>query len=564
MVIRLSPFAGMLPRVSTKLLPQDKAQTARNAKLISGELRPFLDASVVQALNASTRVVFPDVPGATRTWVQFDSDADIVNSPIKTATGFQLFCFTTGGKILNSGSWSSTITRPMHGYVVSGDPNYVASFYYLGVPKPTTPIAFNADTGTLSPDPPDPAQTETRYYVYTFVTAWGEEGPPSDPSPAREWNPGAVINLKSMDTSPGANYNTGSGTKRIYRTNTGYAGTEYQLVAEIPMATTTYADSIADDQLGEVLPSSDWVAPPTDMVGITAMANGILAGFYGREIYFCEPYQPHAWPIAYRLIVEDVIVALGAYETNLVIVTEGQTWIASGVDSAAMALTKIPIDQSCTNKRGMANCGSHGVVYPSPDGLIAIGNKGIRNVTEQIMSRREWQDLGPENIIGFGHDEKYFGFYSSGDGFVIDLNAPDYVELHLLAPVTGGYSDLYEDALYLIWNGNLTKWEGDTDPLDFSWRSKVFELPYPVNFGCAQVYYEAGDGTELYLSVYADGVLKHRQCIASATPSNNPVGTAPFRLPSGFMSRQWDFLLEGDVNVQSASIAEVMSEIGRT
>ena len=562
MVIRLSPFAGMLPRVSPKLLPQDKSQLARNAKMISGELRPFLGASTVQALNASTKVVYPDMPGVTRTWLQFDSDADVVGSPIKTSTGFQLFCFTTGGKILNSGSWSGAITRPMHGYVVSGDPNYVVSYYYLGLPKPTN-VPTVAASGTPSPNPPDPAQTETRYYVYTFVTPWGEEGPPSAPSNAIDWSPGQSIALSNLSTSPGASYNTGSGTKRIYRTNTGYAGTEYQFVAEIPMAQTTYTDSIADDGLGEVLPSEDWVAPPTNMVGLTAMANGILAGFHGSEIYFCEPYQPHAWPIGYRLVVEDNIVSLGAYETNLVIVTEGQTWIASGVDSASMTLTKIPIDQSCLNKRGLTNCGRHGVVYPSPDGLIAIGNAGIRNITDQIMSRSEWQALIPSNIIGYGHDEKYFGFYSSGDGFVIDLNAPDFVQIHLLSAVTGGYSDLYEDTLHLITNSNLVKWEGDTSPLNYAWRSKIFELPYPVNFGCGQVYYDKGDGAELVVSIYADGVLKHSQYIASATPANNPVGTAPFRLPSGFLERQWEILVEGNVNVRSVSIAEVMSEIGR-
>ena len=146
---------------------------------------------------------------------------------------------------------------------------------------------------------------ETRGYCYTYVTAYGEEGPPSPVSTLVDINPAATVNLSGMSVSPGASWNVTK--KYIYRSNSGTDKASFQFVAEVPVATTTYADTKAAAALGELLPSESWYAPPTNMVGLCLGGNGIAAGFIPgatdatSTLCFSEPYMPHAWPPEYQV-----------------------------------------------------------------------------------------------------------------------------------------------------------------------------------------------------------------------------------------------------------------------
>ena len=46
---------------------------------------------------------------------------------------------------------------------------------------------------------------------------------------------------------------------------------------------------------------------------IINLPNGMMVGFSGNNICFCEPFFPHAWPIRYRLTTNFDIVSLGAF-----------------------------------------------------------------------------------------------------------------------------------------------------------------------------------------------------------------------------------------------------------
>ena len=58
-------------------------------------------------------------------------------------------------------------------------------------------------------------------------------------------------------------------------------------------------DTSNNDELAEVIPSYYWVAPPDDdsstypdgpMKGLTALPNGIMAGFTGKRVCFSEAF----------------------------------------------------------------------------------------------------------------------------------------------------------------------------------------------------------------------------------------------------------------------------------
>ena len=52
------------------------------------------------------------------------------------------------------------------------------------------------------------------------------------------------------------------------------------------------------------------VYPDGPMKGLTALPNGIMAGFTGKRICFSEAFLPHAWPANYRITLEEEIVGM--------------------------------------------------------------------------------------------------------------------------------------------------------------------------------------------------------------------------------------------------------------
>ena len=133
-----------------------------------------------------------------------------------------------------------------------GSGAYPRSSFRLGIEAPANTPAAASPTGTDD-------GTQIKYstaYVYTFVSAFGEEGPPSAVSNVVTKVDGqsvVVSNLSTAAAKSNTNYGSGVGTKRIYRSNTGSNTTDFQFVAEVSMATTSYTDSTNNDQLGEVI-----------------------------------------------------------------------------------------------------------------------------------------------------------------------------------------------------------------------------------------------------------------------------------------------------------------------
>ena len=201
-------------------------------------------------------------------------------------------------------------------------------------------------------------------YVYTFVTAYGEEGPPSPASTVVTTDDNRVIDLSGLETSTSKqNANFGSGAKkRIYRSNTGSNTTVFQFVAEVNMSTTIYEDTSKNADLEEIIPSTYWIGPPDDdttlypdgpMKGLTALPNGVFAGFTGKRICFSEPFLPHAWPVIYRITLEDNIVAIGAAGNGLIVTTEGRPYLVSGTDPQSMTAFRMEAAQACLSKKSL-------------------------------------------------------------------------------------------------------------------------------------------------------------------------------------------------------------------
>ncbi len=545
MLLGTRVFSGVVPRLSSKLLQENQAQIAKNCDLRSGELRPRKNTSSVTSINGGPTVALDS--GTVLTIFLYENQylwswndvVNIVRGPVAGDTSARVYW--TGD--------SDDDTKPKMGYSsysITGTPpiRYPAAYYRLGIPKPAAAPTLALGAGGSG------TETVTRAYVYTYVSALGEEGPPSDVATLAGIKAGQTVDLSAMSTGPSGPYNVTN--KRIYRSLSGTNGTELQFVAEIAVATTTYADSKTDSQLGEILPSRSWIPPVDTLKGMVELSNGMIAAFSGKDVWISEPFLPHAYPN--RQAVNYDVVALCGFGTSLAVLTKGMPYIATGTDPTAMILERMNIEQACASARSVARVGDSGVIYASPDGLVMLTPGGGQVLTENILTAKEWASYYPSTIHGYMHDGQYFGFYDNGSGitggFVFDPRQGGAGFQDLTTYATCGHVDLLSDSLYLIVSGSLVKWEGNSTNLTYTWRSKSFESPRYTNFGWGQVI--AKSYADVTMKVYADGALKHTQTVASGDP---------FPLPSGYMARDWEFELSGTDIVTSAFLAHSPKEL---
>ena len=449
-------------------------------------------------------------------------------------------------------------------------------------------------TGTTG----DLGQKETRVYTYTWVFKEGDfewESAPwsQDTMPSFSVYPGGSVTLtgfeafSTMAARDGGGWGPRNGTyhQRLYRAVNGV----YLFVADLPQNATSYSDTLAADSLGEEMPSTLWTPPNKNLKGLINLPNGMMAGFVGREIFFCEPYRPFAWPDTYSQVVDYPIVGLGRMDTTLAVLTEGSPYFIQGSAPDVAVVVKSDIEQACVSKRSIVSMGG-AVFYASPDGIMMLSSGGSDILTKDLLDRGDWQALNPSTIHAYGRDSQYIAFHdpvidrfgNTLRGFVIDLKSKQFVQ-HNQAALCG-YSDLRTDSLYLLFSGGeVRKWGTGGYYPDAKWRGKVFSQPQMTGFSCAQleaaalpartvggvaVQYPAYPET---VRVYVDGVLFYTQTITetdyySSTNAKLLSRRNPFRLPplTGFYGRDWEIEIDVKAEIFNVALAQAMAEIAGT
>jgi hypothetical protein len=208
------------------------------------------------------------------------------------------------------------------------------------------------------------------------------------------------------------------------------------------------------------------------------------------------------------------------------------------------------------SKRSIVNIGN-GVIYASPDGLVMIDiGGGVDVITKELLSRDEWQALNPESMHAYLYDNKYVCFYSTGlvaGGFVFEPSQSDAALSFIDIYASGGYTDLMQDSLYLQIDDTIKKWNAGELLLTKTWRSGITTLPKAENFGAAQVF---ASSYPVVFSLYGDDSVTPK----FTTTVNNK---EPFRLPSGFLAREYEVEFSGDGEVVQAYVATSMEELSK-
>ncbi len=413
---------------------------------------------------------------------------------------------------------------------------------------------------------------ESRAYVYTYVSIFGEESQPSPPSDPVDVLKGTPVEVQF---SPAVQALAAGYTVRLYRSVTGSGGTHFFLVKDnvAPVSPYRIVDDTADVAIGEMLPSETWAPPPAGLTGLVAMPNGFFAAFKGNTLYFCEPYQPHAWPFQYTRTTQDEIVGIAVFGQTLVVATKGKPYMASGVDPSSMTLSQLDVYAPCKDKATVVSVGS-GVVFASHDGLVHVSGSGVRVLTEGVFSKRQWSELIPFGVrSSLWHDGRLFmSGYLGGRTLVFEptsagLNVSEVgVEFSAMA-VSTDFTISDRDAMTVVEDsGTVLSVFNAGDPMTAHWVGRVVVLSAPVSMACGQVW----------ASDYPVTILVHAARLRAnpnrpdelTWPSSDGQvqqivvnGPEPFRLAGGFLAREWRIDIQSSRGVQAVVIATSMDEL---
>lgn len=534
--IAITSFRGELPALTPRLLQPTNAQAARNVNLRKGSLRaeyaPLPVTGIGGVITPSSIYRYPFGNDGQGFWFAWGDGKQVnaAKSPLAKDAWSRVYWTGDGFPKM----------API-GVATHGAGPYPSGFYRLGIPAPVSaPLVTEAgNSGT------PPATQVNATYIVTYVSAYGEEGPPSPASNIISRWDGAEdqlvgkINVQ-LPPAPTGPYNIV--TKRLYRSE---SGGEFLYLADFPVAQASWVDETNSDELGIACPSLTWDMPDPTMVGLVEMPNGIFAGFFDNTLCFCEPYYPHAWPLDYQISFPDNIVGIGVTKAGLVVATTGRPRLVTGTTPAAMSASDPDADRVCVSRGSVVDMGEY-VAYASTEGLVAVSGGEPQLITEGILTPEQWQALNPASIHACRYEGRYLGFYDGGCFALAPGEGMEFIDVH----AANSYYDIAASSLYLIQGSTISKWRGGPS-MTYRWRSKIFEFPPgSANFSCGKV---VADTYPVRFRVFAD------QALVLDEPVN---GAGMFRLPAGYAdAREWQVEASGTAEVFSIQIANTPSEL---
>lgn len=662
-VISVETFTGMRPAVAAHLLEPGEAQSAFNVDTSTGELQPVFLARQETQYDFVARSIWRHdarVSGHGLVWRAYPDKRQFVESPVAGDRHSRLYmssgnglsfmggegkeyalgitapedspvtvdCTQRGGAIWfdpgKQGLVFTSADRAERPYLTPGErvtltgalpsPFVSGTVYAVLEALPTadgkyayrvgrenqTAIRFS-DEGTGQCSVAYAGTAQNRVYVYTVVNAFGDESAPSLPCSVtvdRSCN----LQIKNLLYAAQAG-EAPIAKKRIYRLATGASGSsDYLYVDEVDGSATTFVDNRIDEELAEALPSLGWQVPRADLRHLTAMPGGVVAAHTEGAVWFSEPYMPYAWPEANRYDILGRVLAIAASQRTLFVLTESVVHSMTMDDPASVYTTTLDGFAPCLSADGVVSS-PLGVLFPSSDGLYLVsqGMTSPQNVTDGLISDREWSLMNPSSFLGIFFDTTYMAFFRRDNGeygtLMLDFGKNGQARMRLMDEwgtavqvVPGGRRVFYAKPIGSTGRSAVYELFGNTDaPSIATWRSKTFTFPTPVNMSAAIVEcdatqsegtcgdivfwggpvgeqmvgevpfgeedsdaYPGGQPISAVLRVFADGVLRANVLVRP---------NIFMRLPQGYAARRWEFEITTLKPVKRIAIGTAIEEL---
>lgn len=577
-LLKLSAFTGESPRTTPRLLPSTGAQVAQSVRLEDGELAPFRKPFAIFEVNGA-------VPGQIKTiyrhlgeWLTWNVVVNAVPGPVAQD---RLYYTGDGVPKMRVGT----------------------TVYPLALTAPdvklTTVKGGTATTTTI---------TTTVLYVYTRVTSFGEESEPSPISSDLVVSPGNTVTLSGFVAAPAGR---GFTKQRIYRSQTGTTGgANLYFIAERDDSVAFFVDDLGPSSFAEPLPSLDWNSPPDGLKGLVAMPNGIMVGYVGKDLYFSEPYRPHAWPEKYSLSANYDIVSLAVSGSTLVVGTKGWPELVGGSSPDTMTMERLELTMPCVNQQGMVDMG-YSILYPSNDGLVMVQGGSPALISGPIFTRDQWLRLDPATMVCGQFYGRFYGSYryTNSDNviqqgtIILDITGEQPYLIRSPHKADAMFYDVTDNKLYMAIGVSIYEWDAlqaDNDVMTY--RSKAFVTPQPTSFGAILIESDDRENTDEIAAFNAaraaviaqnDAVISSKHLMGAlgmsslnAFPVNGdllkPLPTGPQvsvniyadseflhtvntvgeieRIPPT-LARQWEIEVTGNVNIQEILMGGTAQEM---
>ncbi len=275
----------------------------------------------------------------------------------------------------------------------------------VGIAAPTTKLtSVINNTGSIT------TTSTAVQYMYTYYDS--SEGVESAPSPVSDEL--ALVATKSVDLSgflPSDNVFVD--TIRLYRV--GADTTDFTLLIELPIATTTYNDNIKTlDALGDILETYDYQPP---IIGLRYLieAYGILFAAKDDKVYYTEIGVPDAWPGLSFISISGDVTGLVAIQDGIVIYTKDKAYLLLGTEPSAFRIILLSPEHGCIEHNSIKIV-KNTLLWASADGICALSGNAIDVITKDKLGRVTF-----EIVSATVFSEQYLLTLLDGSVFIADL-----------------------------------------------------------------------------------------------------------------------------------------------
>lgn len=581
--LTIMDFGGRYPKKSKRLLPANFAQEALNVDLESGELRGYKSLVPVVTLKGKRDAkrgwrILEDGTSEPNYWITSEyAEAELVKSPLINDEFQRWFLFEPG--------------QPPKVFTIEDIKNGTGP-WELGLEQPKVPP-------TLSPFIVDETNIREVVYVYTLTTEWGEETAPSEPATVQVDDAGDV-EISGFEVPPppeGRDWQY----INIYRSVTSGGAGELFWVAEIPWDATSYLDNASDAvvSLNRILDAQNFQPPPDGIYGARVHPSGAIVAFKGRDVYFSEPYRPHAWPSEYRVAVSDIIVGIEVFSQNVGVFTQGRPVGLYGATPAQIGILKYSYPEPCL-AYGSIISSSDGAYYASHQGIVRMDTVGPAVVTKEVIPEGLWESeyLTPQ-LQAARYGTQYIALKGEAqwpsEAFVLDTTDARLalVDVYWDKPaIRSLQSDYYTGHVFAVGalgeDAVIYRWDDPfSEEIDYMWRSRQEVVAKPVNMGAVMVHLEPRVSEFLPADI-AGPPFPEEYVNPTQTPNGKPVdkrkqvlveiyadgkpdpvdvvwcsNREQVRLKSGHKSDTWELRITGQCRVYSVALTETGKGMSR-
>lgn len=476
-------FDGLVPKIAPKAIKEQNGVVAENLDLYGTRFLPHRELGGTVALldvygnEFSGRAETIHQVGST--YVAFDTFTTTAEDPV-ARFGRNSFLFVMDGKLYRQSETRILQKKPP---------------VQVGISRPSCKTEPKAEVVTeagcevdgielLCVENTDPDCNTDGYppeitaYKFTYANACGEESADSMPSNYVEVNNGDAVRLTVDDTPP-----ENAVKRRWYRAVADEDGNANWLyVGTTSVSANEFYDVTCPLNWGNMLESELDRDPPDCITGIANIGDLRTILWAGRKIYVSGMMKPHAYPQEYERELRFNILRMDS-------VTER---IEGAVSYQCLALTdgyhyRITFDQGIgiseyeirlpAIKAEMATATDIAVYYISKNGLCEFTVDGIKLITGEFFTEREWSDWILRDTRLAYHDDRIFFF--GRKNFIYAFGGDDRRSPSVSTLSTEwhyGYSNIRNDLIVYkqqdVGKPLCRLWAGGQERMCGVWRSK--------------------------------------------------------------------------------------------